>query len=99
MRFDNNFALKHANAYAFLLSRLKRPKQRTIDKIPAHAATIVRHRQNHPTIAPARLRSEEHTSELQSRRDLVCRLLLEKKKNNSTSNWTIVIVFCCSDIR
>src|SRR6266496_6166509 len=29
---------------------------------------------------PARGRSEEHTSELQSRRDLVCRLLLEKKK-------------------
>src|SRR5699024_11609798 len=27
-------------------------------------------------------RSEEHTSELQSRLDLVCRLLLEKKKNN-----------------
>src|SRR5690349_25150320 len=26
------------------------------------------------------MRSEEHTSELQSRRDLVCRLLLEKKK-------------------
>src|SRR5438874_2485296 len=29
---------------------------------------------------PPLLRSEEHTSELQSRRDLVCRLLLEKKK-------------------
>src|SRR5438874_10328328 len=29
-----------------------------------------------------RIRSEEHTSELQSRRDLVCRLLLEKKKND-----------------
>src|SRR5690349_24166758 len=29
----------------------------------------------------AAIRSEEHTSELQSRRDLVCRLLLEKKKN------------------
>src|SRR5690349_3166971 len=28
-------------------------------------------------------RSEEHTSELQSRRDLVCRLLLEKKKTTS----------------
>src|SRR5690349_23604965 len=27
------------------------------------------------------IRSEEHTSELQSRRDLVCRLLLEKKKH------------------
>src|SRR5690606_39453824 len=29
-----------------------------------------------------RLRSEEHTSELQSRENLVCRLLLEKKKYN-----------------
>src|SRR5204863_2463745 len=29
-------------------------------------------------------RSEEHTSELQSRRDLVCRLLLEKKKKEKT---------------
>src|SRR5690349_24184460 len=29
-------------------------------------------------------RSEEHTSELQSRRDLVCRLLLEKKKKSKT---------------
>src|SRR2546421_8026262 len=29
---------------------------------------------------PRELRSEEHTSELQSRSDLVCRLLLEKKK-------------------
>src|SRR2546428_9627997 len=31
------------------------------------------------------LRSEEHTSELQSRSDLVCRLLLEKKKNTQRS--------------
>src|SRR5204862_2923768 len=30
--------------------------------------------------AESNARSEEHTSELQSRRDLVCRLLLEKKK-------------------
>src|SRR3989442_13671294 len=30
------------------------------------------------------MRSEEHTSELQSRPHLVCRLLLEKKKNNQT---------------
>src|SRR2546429_7377155 len=33
---------------------------------------------------PGRLRSEEHTSELQSRLHLVCRLLLEKKKNHTT---------------
>src|SRR2546427_7018171 len=31
-------------------------------------------------------RSEEHTSELQSQSNLVCRLLLEKKKKNTTSN-------------
>src|SRR5690349_22489086 len=31
-------------------------------------------------------RSEEHTSELQSRRDLVCRLLLEKKKNSKNKD-------------
>src|SRR5437773_5788989 len=31
-----------------------------------------------------RVRSEEHTSELQSHHDLVCRLLLEKKKIQST---------------
>src|SRR5690606_40277140 len=32
---------------------------------------------------PKRARSEEHTSELQSRENLVCRLLLEKKKRES----------------
>src|SRR5204863_8960536 len=34
-------------------------------------------------VAAAAARSEEHTSELQSRRDLVCRLLLEKKKKKT----------------
>src|SRR2546430_6988700 len=34
----------------------------------------------------ARDRSEEHTSELQSQSNLVCRLLLEKKKNNPLSD-------------
>src|SRR5204862_4880603 len=33
-------------------------------------------------------RSEEHTSELQSRRDLVCRLLLEKKKTLTRNDWS-----------
>src|SRR5260221_2278555 len=36
------------------------------------------------TRAAADGRSEEHTSELQSHSDLVCRLLLEKKKNEKT---------------
>src|SRR3712207_7027940 len=35
-----------------------------------------------PSPPPLSPRSEEHTSELQSRQYLVCRLLLEKKKNN-----------------
>src|SRR2546422_5471644 len=38
--------------------------------------------QLHRLVHPLALRSEEHTSELQSRLHLVCRLLLEKKKNN-----------------
>src|SRR5437773_6209624 len=38
-------------------------------------------RQRMVMISPCRLRSEEHTSELQSHHDLVCRLLLEKKNH------------------
>src|SRR3712207_8484380 len=36
------------------------------------------------SIADSAWRSEEHTSELQSRQYLVCRLLLEKKKNHTS---------------
>src|SRR2546430_8929115 len=35
---------------------------------------------------PHRVRSEEHTSELQSQSNLVCRLLLEKKKEMTTQH-------------
>src|SRR2546422_4348218 len=35
-------------------------------------------------------RSEEHTSELQSRLHLVCRLLLEKKKTNTTTPTSVI---------
>src|SRR5690554_7609288 len=38
----------------------------------------------------ATVRSEEHTSELQSRPHLVCRLLLEKKKEDPTEHYTLV---------
>src|SRR2546429_6665845 len=51
-----------------------------------HAAHERRDRERH--------RSEEHTSELQSRLHLVCRLLLEKKKTNTTSlhrDWHIAL--------
>src|SRR3712207_7742691 len=42
-----------------------------------------------PFLQPeAGVRSEEHTSELQSRQYLVCRLLLEKKKKKIHVKWT-----------
>src|SRR3712207_8367015 len=49
---------------------------------------------NGPRSSPRSARSEEHTSELQSRQYLVCRLLLEKKKKHHTlglSNPTALI--------
>src|SRR2546429_642826 len=43
-----------------------------------------------PRLRDAAVRSEEHTSELQSRLHLVCRLLLEKKKKISTEVTNIL---------
>src|SRR5690349_22936506 len=42
---------------------------------------------------PSWIRSEEHTSELQSRRDLVCRLLLEKKKKKKITKVTLISTY------
>src|SRR5437868_10804043 len=53
------------------------------DASSVRTASGVSHLGRHRAAAPGRKasrRSEEHTSELQSRFDLVCRLLLEKKK-------------------
>src|SRR6266403_3360905 len=47
----------------------------------------------HRPLDPDVDRSEEHTSELQSRRELVCRLLLEKKKEKIVMGFTL-----CKDI-
>src|SRR3712207_7158637 len=57
-----------------------RPKIGTAPRPASHAA-----RYWTPTLTLLRKRSEEHTSELQSRQYLVCRLLLEKKKKST--NW------------
>src|SRR5437868_13145086 len=63
----------------------------TLFRSPKRIRNVVLHNALRQTfddcrLADARLadRSEEHTSELQSRFDLVCRLLLEKKKNKIT---------------
>src|SRR5690349_20883486 len=62
-------------------SRMKSSRKRSFSALSAGASTVTRR-------SPCTSRSEEHTSELQSRRDLVCRLLLEKKNllNNTFTN-------------
>src|SRR2546422_6744006 len=57
-----------------------RSRQRYNRSLAATAKSV----SNNSSIAVSTYRSEEHTSELQSRLHLVCRLLLEKKKSHST---------------
>src|SRR6266576_7340094 len=54
--------------------------QRGIDLTTLDAIVVSHRHLDHAGDLNVMVRSEEHTSELQSRRDLVCRLLLEKKK-------------------
>src|SRR5205823_8712583 len=55
---------------------------------PIVAQLLLNRGLNEPETAGRFLRSEEHTSELQSLAYLVCRLLLEKKKNKYSENIT-----------
>src|SRR5258707_2844259 len=57
-------------------------RSRRLPKIAGGSDAYAAHRQGQRA---RRGRSEEHTSELQSRQYLVCRLLLEKKKKRSAS--------------
>src|SRR3712207_8378424 len=60
------------------------------EEFPAHPGVdrlVVRHRH----LAELPERSEEHTSELQSRQYLVCRLLLEKKKKPPVTSLSSLI--------
>src|SRR6266704_2204167 len=64
----------------------KRPTYECGERLRADLRPEFRHGNGHAAFVPVRVilpvRSEEHTSELQSRFDLVCRLLLEKKNNH-----------------
>src|SRR5438132_6508464 len=62
---------------------LVRGCRRTPVSTPLVAQPSYGHQRSH---APSQTRSEEHTSELQSHSDLVCRLLLEKKKKQKIRN-------------
>src|SRR3712207_8762062 len=71
----NRPALDRAVRAAALLRSTPRPQ--------AEGSSLNNASSRHPVPVPrSRSRSEEHTSELQSRQYLVCRLLLEKKKEN-----------------
>src|SRR2546429_7188498 len=59
----------------------------------------VQPRQEHVHPQEGEGRSEEHTSELQSRLHLVCRLLLEKKKNNPFMTYEVNIRLYAVDRR
>src|SRR5215207_1882652 len=81
-------------AYLFFFLMIRRPPRSTLfpyDALPisttpgmpwTSSASSTRRRPP-PSPGCCSPRSEEHTSELQSRVDLVCRLLLEKKKNDT----------------
>src|SRR3712207_7848059 len=62
-------------------------RQRVELAVVGHRRLAAQHVAHHRDVLPGarerpRIRSEEHTSELQSRQYLVCRLLLEKKKKD-----------------
>src|SRR2546428_9466582 len=64
------------------------------EPLALHQAVTHRDRPQRPGQGAA-IRSEEHTSELQSRSDLVCRLLLEKKKKKNSLNIAHHTVHTC----
>src|SRR5215207_10894396 len=70
------------------------PTRRSSDLQPAARWSTPRRRTGPGTRSgsSAGWRSEEHTSELQSRVDIVCRLPLEKKKPNSSPSYMLSIV-------
>src|SRR5207247_8341695 len=64
--------------------RFHRSDTRSHNATPSPVSTKITAMERRWVCVIERVRSEEHTSELQSRVDLVCRLLLEKKKKNHT---------------
>src|SRR5690606_40203387 len=79
--YGRNYLLPQGKAAVATAANLKKFEERRaeLEKLAADELASA-------TLRAGQLRSEEHTSELQSRENLVCRLLLEKKnKNNKQS--------------
>src|SRR5438045_6634012 len=74
-------------------SRRGRPSRRFVRSTRRSRASSERARPMHAFRRPApAMRSEEHTSELQSLRHLVCRLLLEKKKHITHTSEGLIMI-------
>src|SRR3712207_8521756 len=88
--FPYTTLFRSARAHAVLLHDRGR-RRGGASRLHGAPPPVVRGRQRHPgrrvrdRVARAGARSEEHTSELQSRQYLVCRLLLEKKKKKMST--------------
>src|SRR5947209_9099149 len=80
----------HRPFVGIIASGRSQRKQQGKREPPVHGYEIIARRGRAHSARRGELlrRSEEHTSELQSRQYLVCRLLLEKKKNSNNSDTT-----------
>src|SRR5688572_24431895 len=79
------YTLSLHDALPISIAAAGRPHQRGHRGSGRRRTTARRHR---PNAFGGRQRSEEHTSELQSQSNLVCRLLLEKKKSARGRPWS-----------
>src|SRR3712207_7619623 len=97
------------SAYVFFFLMIRRPPRSTLfpyttlfrstkAELPAIMAELAKRGYRSVTVSELassrKTRSEEHTSELQSRQYLVCRLLLEKKKTNAIAFNIFAIRSC-----
>src|SRR5690606_41955595 len=72
---DHDFKIAPSTYYAY---RSRPPSARSLSDARLLPIVAEVHRDNYGVYGVRKMRSEEHTSELQSRENLVCRLLLEK---------------------
>src|SRR5438034_7875814 len=89
--FPYTTLFRSCDRFATLAALFRHPGRIRGERLQPSRRTTSRHpippRSDHPWLAHragSEVRSEEHTSELQSHSDLVCRLLLEKKKKQKT---------------
>src|SRR5438270_9015619 len=77
--------IQHSNAVRSTINKIAHKPERSCSRLPGvFSVDQLRILQQLDKLFQIAMRSEEHTSELQSQSNLVCRLLLEKKKIKKT---------------